>query len=76
MIEKLLKSTARNGWIVSLRLLGVALLIVGIVTAVLGMMIAGITPLLWILLGLGSFLGVICNSLFRVVMILEQKARE
>jgi hypothetical protein len=76
MIEKLLESTARNGWIFFLRILGVALLITGIVTAALGTTLAGLTPVFWALLALGSFLGVICNSLFRIVLNLERKAHD
>jgi hypothetical protein len=30
----------------------------------------------WALLGLASFLGVICNSLFRVVLSLERKPHD
>jgi hypothetical protein len=74
MIGKLLESTARNGWIFFLRLLGVALLVLGIVTAGLGLTLAGFTPVLLLLLGLASFLGVICNSLFRIVLILERRS--
>lgn len=75
MIEKLLESTARSGWIFFLRILGVALLIVGLVTAVLDVPLAGFTPTFWVLLALASFLGVICNSLFRIVIILEKRTR-
>lgn len=73
LIEKLLASTARSGWIFFLRILGIALLIVGLVTAALSLSWAGFTPAFWVLLALASFLGVICNSLFRMVIILERK---
>jgi hypothetical protein len=76
MIEKLLAATSRNGWIFFLRIFGVALLIVGVVTAVLGMKLAGLAPMLWVLLGFASFLGVVCNSLFRIVLHLERKAHD
>lgn len=75
MIEKLLESTARSGWIFFLRILGVALLIVGLVTAALDVPLAGFTPTFWVLLALASFIGVICNSLFRIVIILERKSQ-
>ncbi len=75
MIEKLLALTARSGWIFFLRILGVALLIVGLVTAVLGVSWGGFTPTFWVLLALASFLGVICNSLFRIVIVLERRAQ-
>jgi len=73
MIDKLLELTAQKGWIFFLRILGVALVIAGLITAALNVTLAGFTPLLWILLALASFLGVICNSLFRIVIHLEKK---
>lgn len=75
MIEKLLASTARSGWIFFFRILGVALLIVGLVTAALDVSLAGLMPTVWVLLALASFLGVICNSLFRIVIHLERKTQ-
>jgi len=75
MIEKLLASTARSGWIFFFRILGVALLIVGLVTAALDVSLAGFTPTFWVLLAFAGFLGVICNSLFRIVIILERRAQ-
>jgi len=76
MIEKFMEVMAQNRWIFFYRILGVALLIVGIVTAALSVTFAGFTPVLWALLGIASFLGVICNSLFRVVMSLERRAHD
>lgn len=76
MIETLLQATARNGWIFFLRILGVALLIVGLVTAGLDISFRGFTPVFWVLLALASFVGVVCNTLFRVVLHLEKKARD
>jgi len=74
MINRLLTATARNGWIFFLRIFGVALIVVGIVAAVFDVTFKGFTPVLWMLLGLASFLGVICNSLFRIVLTFERKA--
>jgi hypothetical protein len=74
MIEKFLRTMARNGWIFFLRILGVAALFIGIVTAAFCLSFRGFTPIFWILLGLASFLGVICNSVFRIVLHLEKKA--
>ena len=66
---------ARDGWIFFLRILGVSLLIIGIATAALGVSFGGFTPVFWVLLALASFLGVVCNSLFRIVLYLEKKAK-
>jgi uncharacterized membrane protein YiaA len=76
MIEKLLALTSRNQWIFSLRILGVAILIIGVVTAALGVSFRGFTPVFFVLLAFASFLGVICNSLFRIVLYLEKKAQD
>jgi hypothetical protein len=76
MIEKLLELTARKGWIFFLRILGVVLVIAGLITAALNVTLAGFTPILWIVLALASFLGVICNSLFRIVIHLEKKTQD
>jgi hypothetical protein len=73
MIEKLLKLTARNGWIFFLRILGVALLIVSLVAAALDVSFRGFTPVFIILLALACFIGVVCNSLYRLVLHLEKK---
>lgn len=75
MIEKMLTLTARSGWIFFLRFLSVAPLVVGLVTAALAVSLAGFTPTFWVLLALASFLGVICNSLFRIVIILEKRTQ-
>jgi hypothetical protein len=74
MVERSLELTLRKGWVFFLRILGVALVIIGLITAALNITLAGFTPILWILLALASFLGVICNSLFRIVINLEKKA--
>lgn len=75
MVERSLELTLRKGWVFFLRILGVALVIIGLITAALNITLAGFTPILWILLALASFLGVICNSLFRIVINLEKKTR-
>ena len=72
-MEKLLRFTMRPAWIIFLRLLGVALLIVGIITAALNVTFGGFTPVLWLLLAFSAFLGVICGELFRILAILESK---
>jgi uncharacterized membrane protein YiaA len=74
-MEKLLMFTMRPAWIVFLCLLGIALLIVGIVTAALNVTFSGFTPIFWVLLAFGAFLGVICGELFRILAMLESRPR-
>ena len=76
MIEKFMEAMAQNRVIVFFRILGLALVIVGIVTAALSVTFAGFTPVLWVLLGICSFLGVICHTLFRIVMSTERKTHD
>jgi hypothetical protein len=72
-MEKLLKATSRNGFIVCLRLAGTASLIVGIVTAAMDKAFGGWTPIFWFLLAFAGFFGVLCNELYRVILLLEAK---
>ena len=58
------------------RILVVAMLIVGIVTAALNATFGGFAPILWFLLALSAFLGVICGELFRILAILESKTQK
>jgi hypothetical protein len=76
MIEKYMEAMAQNRVLVFFRILGLALVIVGIITAALSVTLAGFTPVLWVLLGICSFLGVICHTLYRIVMSLEVKAHD
>jgi hypothetical protein len=76
MIEKYMEAMAQNRGIVFFRLLGIALVIAGIITAALRVTLAGFTPVLWVLLGICSFLGVICHTLYRIVMSLERKVQD
>lgn len=50
----------------SLRLLGVAFVIVGIVTASYDKSFAGFMPFMWFIMALCAFIGVICSTLFRI----------
>jgi len=72
MIEKFMRAMAQNRAIVFFRVLGLLLVMAGIVTAALNAAIAGFTPVLWVLLGICSFLGVVCHTLYRIVMVLEK----
>ncbi len=74
-MENLLRFTMRPGWIIFLRLLGISLLIVGMLTAALDATYGGFTPILWVLLGIAAFLGVICGELFRILAHLEGKTQ-
>ena len=76
MIERFMHAMAQNRVIVFFRILGLTLVIVGIITAALNVTLAGFTPVLWVLLGICSFLGVICHTLYRIVMSLEKKTPE
>jgi hypothetical protein len=76
MIEKFMEAMAQNRVIVFFRILGLALVTIGIVTAALSVTLAGFTPVLWVLLGICSFLGVICHTLYRIVLSLEKKAHD
>jgi hypothetical protein len=75
-METLLKFTTKPGWVIFLRLLGISLLIVGIITAALNATFGGFKPILWFLLALAAFLGVICAELFRIVALLESKRQD
>jgi len=50
----------------SLRLLGVAFVIVGIVSAAYDKSFAGFIPIIWFVMALCAFVGVICSTLFRI----------
>jgi len=56
--------------------MGDVLLIVGIVTTVMGTTIAGFTPVLWFLLAICSYLGMIWVVALRILTRLETKAEE
>ena len=75
-METLLKFTTKPGWVLFLRLLGISLLIVGIITAALDATFGGFQPILWVLLALAAFIGVICAELFRIVDLLESKRQD
>jgi len=76
MIEKFMEAMAQNRVIVFFRILGLTLVIAGIINAALSVKLASFTPVLWVLLGICSFLGVICQTLYRMVMSPERKARD
>jgi Na+/citrate or Na+/malate symporter len=75
-MDKLLNFMSRKEPIVFYRLLGVALLIVGIVTAVMDKSFGGFTPIFWFLLAFASFLGVLCNQSYRAIRLLEDKKQK
>lgn len=76
MIERFMAAMAQNRVIVFFRILGLTLVIVGIIAAALRVTLAGFTPVLWVLLAICSFLGVICHTLYRIVISLERKAHD
>ncbi len=69
----LLKFTSKPVAILTFRILGLCLVITGLITALLNVTLGGLTPVIWILLGLSSFVGAICNTLFAIRDHLETK---
>lgn len=59
--------------IMPLRMLGMFWLIVGIITALLDFHIGAFTPMVCFVLMLASFIGVICNVLFKILDIMKSK---
>jgi hypothetical protein len=72
-MNNLLTFTSRPAAILFFRIFGLCLLITGLVTAALNITLGGLTPTIWILLGLGSFMGAICNTLFAIRYHIENK---
>jgi len=72
-MNNLLTFTSRPAAILFFRIFGLCLLITGFVTAALNITLGGLTPTIWILLGLSSFLGAICNTLFAIRYHIENK---
>jgi hypothetical protein len=62
-----------NTAIIVLRLTGVLMLIIGVVTAYIDMSFGGFSPIFWFILALSAFFGVICNLLFQIKAILQKK---
>lgn len=72
-MEDFLSITSRPAAILLFRVLGLCLLLTGLITALLDARLGGVTPTIWILLGLGSFMGAICNTLFAIRADIEAK---
>jgi hypothetical protein len=72
-MEKYLNLTSRPAAILFFRVFGLCLLLAGFITALLNVSLGGLTPVILILLGLGSFMGAICNTLFAIRTHLEAK---
>jgi hypothetical protein len=72
-MKTLLKTMSRNEAIVCLRLASVTSLIVGIITAAADKVFGGWTPIFWFLLAFAGFFGVLCNELYRVIILMEKK---
>jgi hypothetical protein len=72
-MEQYLNLTSRPAAIFFFRVFGLCLLLAGLIAAVLNVSIGGVTPVILILLGLGSFMGAICNTFFAIRKHLEAK---
>ena len=72
-MKKLTECMTRPACICCLGSLGVVLLIVGIVTAGINATFAAFTPIIWFLLALACYLGMIWVVLMRILARLESK---
>jgi hypothetical protein len=72
-VKALLNTMSGNEAIICYRFLGVAGLIVGIVTAGMDKSFGGWTPIYWFLLSFAAFLGVLCNEVYRIIILMEGK---
>lgn len=70
-MNMLLKFMSRNESIICFRFLGVAMLIIGVVTAAMDKSFGGWEPIYWFLLSFAAFFGVLCNELYRIILNLE-----
>jgi hypothetical protein len=73
MLINLHSFTSRPIAFLVFRLLGICLLITGLITVARDVSLGGITPTIWILLGFGSFIGAIGNTLFAIQNHLERQ---
>jgi len=74
-MKKLMDWMTRPACICCLGSLGVALLIVGIVTAAINATFAAFTPIIWFLLALACYLGMMWAVLMRILARLESKTQ-
>jgi len=71
-MAKLQELTWRPGFILGFRLFGFVMMLAGILAASLNLTFGGFTPMYWFFIGFASFLGAICNTLFRIRALLEK----
>jgi len=74
-MKKFTECMTRPACMCSLGSLGVALLIVGIVTAAINATFAAFTPVIWLLLALSCYLGMMWAVLMRILARLESKTQ-
>ena len=74
-MKKLTECMTRPACLCSLGSLGVALLIVGIVTAAMKVSFGGFSPIYWFLSALACYLGIIWVVLMRILARLESKTQ-
>jgi len=72
-MDELTRLAARPFFMWYFGILGDALAIVGIVTAAMGITIAGFTPMLWFLLAIACYIGMIWVVALRILAHLESR---
>jgi hypothetical protein len=73
-MTKLLEITWRPGFILGFRIFGFIMMLAGLLAASLNLTFGGFAPMYWFFLAFASFLGAICNTLFRIRALLEKKS--
>ena len=72
-MEKLLKFMSQNEPIILFRFLGLTTFIAGVVTAAMDKSFGGWTPIYWFIVAFAAFFSVLCNELYRVIILMEKK---
>ena len=72
-MDNFLTFTSQPAAILFFRLFGTCLVLVGAFSALLDVKALGAIPTDWILLGLASFMGAMCNTLFAIRRDIEAK---
>jgi len=73
-MNKLLKTVSGDRYILLARLSALVWLVIGLVTTILDIKFAWITPTMFFILGFASLMDAICNELYRIILLLEKRA--